>query len=139
MKTILITILITISIFASGQQDARKIPSHVVDVIGYSLIDSKDAFFILGIKKYGMMQKSWAFSNKEDAQAYAEKHGGCIVDYATYIKMDDKKVDEYVKKHGIVIAVDKNTTKSVDKNSTIKKNNSNSDVYSIKNRAKYKF
>jgi len=139
MKTILIIILLTISIFATQKEYVRDIPKNVVDLNSLAFIDSKKAFFIIGNDKYGSMKKSWAFKNKEIAQKYAEMHGGCIIDYETYVKMDDKAVEEYVKEHGIVIKRDTNVTKpiksskpSVDKNSnSVKKTKSYEDIYSI--------
>jgi len=81
----------------------REIPSYIVDAKNYSLVDAKKAFFIIGSSKYGIMKENFAFSYKKDAEEYVKKRGGCVIDYKTYINMDDKAVDEYVKKHGIKI------------------------------------
>lgn len=125
MKTILILLTITIFTAQAAQKEyIRDIPKNVVCVQSTAFINSKDAFFIIGNYKHGMMQKSWAFSTREGAQRYADKNGGCIVDYETYVKMDDKAVKEYVKEHGIVITKDTNTTKIAKDNST-KKSNTN--------------
>ena len=131
MKTIIMIILITISIFAS-QNDARKIPEYVIGAKSMGLIKAKDAFFIIGSRKYGIMKDTFAFSSKKNAEEYIKKTGGCVVDYNTYIKMDDKEVEKYVKEHGIVIVKDTNTTKP------IKKSKPASGIYSKENMKKYR-
>ncbi len=151
MKTTIILILLTISIFATQKEYVRDIPKYVVDVPSTAFIDSKNAYYIIGNKKYGTMQKSWGFLNKETAQKYAEKYGGCIVDYETYVKMDDEAVEKYVKEHGIVISKDINTTKPIDTkpikkskptsnrySNPIKKSNTPVDIFSKENLEKYR-
>ena len=141
MKTVLIIVLLTISIFATQKEYVRDIPNKVVDLNSLAFINAKEAFFILGNDKYGSMKKSWAFKNKEVAQKYAEMRGGCIVDYETYVKMDDEAVKKYVKKHAIIIAKDTNVTKVVkpskpssnNASSPIKKAKSYEDIYSLEN------
>ncbi len=138
MKTVLIIVLLTISIFATQKEYVRDIPNKVVDLNSLAFINAKEAFFILGNDKYGSMKKSWAFKNKEVAQKYAEMRGGCIVDYETYVKMDDEAVKKYVKKHAIIIAKDTNVTKVVKQpnkpsSSPIKKAKSYEDIYSLEN------
>lgn len=135
MKTILIIILLTISIFGAQKEYTRDIPENVVDLNSLSLINSKEAFFIIGNNKYGSMQKSWAFKDKETAQTYAQMHGGCIVDYETYVKMDDEAIKKYVKEHGIVIKRDTNITKQTVKTPTkshhpVEKTKSYKEIYS---------
>jgi len=131
MKTLLLIFLLVLSLIAS-EEDARKMPSYVIDTKSMSLIDSKKAFFIIGSRKYGTMKENFAFAKKEDAERYVKKNGGSVVDYNTYIKMDDKAVNEYVKKHGITIEK-KVTKKKTDVNNT------NSDIYNKENMKKYKF
>ena len=140
MKTALLIFLLALSLIASQKENARKIPSYIIDAKNYGLLDAKQAFFVIGSPKYGTMKENFAFVKKEDADEYVKKHGGCVVDYKTYVKMDDKAVDEYVKKHGVVLKkkeikekIDTNTTK------TIEKNTPKSDIYNKENMKKYKF
>lgn len=131
MKSLLLMILLTFSLMAAEEGYERKIPNFVIDNKSIKLIDSKKAFFILGNRKYGTMKKNFAFARKEDAQKYVERTGGCVVDYQTYLKMDDKDVEEYVKKHGITIE------KKVEEKK--EKKGLESDIYNKENMKKYKF
>ena len=98
---------------------------------------SKNAFFVLGNPKHGTMKKNFGFANKKGAEEYIKKNGGCVVDYATYVKMTDEDIEEYVKEHGVerevIIKPIKDTNVTVDKNGT------NSDMYNKENMKKYKF
>ncbi|MCW8954321.1 MAG: nitrous oxide reductase accessory protein NosL [Sulfurimonas sp.] len=138
MKTTLLIFLLILSLNASQEEHKRKIPSHIVDAKEYILVDSKKAFFILGSHKVGTMKEYFAFIKKEDAEEHVKKYGGCVVDYDTYAKMDDKEVEEYVKEHGIVAEKEK-SAKAVDANNTADTNTTESDIYNKENMQKYKF
>ena len=117
----------------------RKIPNFIIDVKSIKLIDSKKAFYVIGNEKHGIMKKNFGFADKEAAEKYVKKHEGCVVDYATYVKMTDKDIEEYVKEHGYVIPKEKKTTKAVDANKTIDIKSTDKDIYNKKNLKKYKF
>ncbi len=91
MKTTLILFLLSISLLASQTQtdensNTTEIPQYMVDAKTFSMINSTEAFYIIGGSKYGIMTKRVAFAKKEDAEEYAKTHGGEVVDYTTYIE-----------------------------------------------------
>ncbi|MCF6308914.1 MAG: nitrous oxide reductase accessory protein NosL [Sulfurimonas sp.] len=133
MKTILLIILLTLSLSAFE----RKIPSYIIDVTTIKLIGSKTAFYVIGNEQHGTMKKNFGFAAKKTAQKYVERNGGCVVDYATYVKMTDEDIEEYVKENGIVIVVEKKTP--ADANVTVDTNATDADIYNKKNMQKYKF
>ncbi|MCF6331213.1 MAG: hypothetical protein L3I99_06670 [Sulfurimonas sp.] len=138
MKIILIITLLCISIFAQQKQYVREIPKYVVGVKSLSLFDSKKAFFVIGAYKYGLMMDTFAFRHKGNAQEYIKKYGGCVVDYETYVKMDDEAVKKHVKKHGIVIPKDMNTTKLIKKSKSDSNISSKTDIYSKEKLQRYR-
>lgn len=95
MKTILLMFLLALALVASEQKEAPKaqsateVPNYIIDAKNYSLIDAKKAFYVIDTNKYGTMQEHFAFANEKDAQEYVEKNGGSVVDYETYIKMNE--------------------------------------------------
>ncbi|MCK4738137.1 MAG: nitrous oxide reductase accessory protein NosL [Sulfurimonas sp.] len=133
MKAILLMILLMLSLNAYQ----RSIPSYIIDVPSMKLMNSKNAFFVLGNTKHGIMKKNFGFANKKDAEEYVKERGGCVVDYATYVKMTDEDIEEYVKEHGVEREVIKVPVK--DTNVTVDKNDTNSDIYNKENMKKYKF
>ena len=135
MKTLILIFLFALSLVALEKEYVRKIPTYVIDTKSMGMINAKQAFYIIGNSKHGMMKDNFAFFAKEDAQAYISSRGGCVVDYETYVKMNDADIQEYVKEHGVVIEK-KEIVKKVDKNNT---KDPSSDVYSKENMNKYKF
>ena len=128
MKTMLLILLLAITTIASQEQETtestesnitKEIPEFVIDSANYGMISSKDAFFTLGSRSFGTMATVFSFATKEDAQKYIEEFGGCILDYDTYVKMDEEDEKKYIKEHAIApIVKDINTTKLTDANST---------------------
>ncbi len=91
MKTTLLIFLLSMSLIASQAQtpessNAAEIPKYMVDAKTFSMIDSTQAFYVIGGNKYGIMTKRIAFAKKEDAQEYAKINGGEIVDYKAFIE-----------------------------------------------------
>lgn len=94
MKTILLLFLLSISLIASEKevpkkQNAKQELSYIIDAKNYGLIDAKKAFFVINSHKYGTMQDYFAFAEEKDAKEHVEKYGGSVVDYETYMKLDE--------------------------------------------------
>ncbi|OHD97288.1 MAG: hypothetical protein A3E21_07085 [Sulfurimonas sp. RIFCSPHIGHO2_12_FULL_36_9] len=95
MKTTLLIFLIALSLIASEKKDIVtkdslvKKPTYIIDAKNYGLIDAKNAFFVINSHKYGTMQESFAFAEEKDAKEHVEKYGGSVVNYETYIKLDE--------------------------------------------------
>ncbi|MFA5233075.1 MAG: nitrous oxide reductase accessory protein NosL [Sulfurimonas sp.] len=94
MKTILLLFLLSISLIALEKevpkpQNAKQELSYIIDAKNYGLIDAKKAFFVINSHKYGTMQDYFAFAEEKDAKEHVQKYGGAVVDYETYMKLDD--------------------------------------------------
>jgi len=94
LKTILLMFLLAISLIASEKevqktQNTKQELNYIIDAKNYGLIDAKNAFFVINSHKYGTMQEYFAFAEEKDAKEYVEKYGGSVVDYETYIKLDE--------------------------------------------------
>ena len=94
MKTVLLIFLLSISLIAAEKeapkkQNAKQELSYIIDAKNYGLINAKKAFFVINSHKYGTMQDYFAFAEEKDAKEYVEKYGGSVVDYETYIKLDE--------------------------------------------------
>lgn len=89
MKTLFLILLLTISLIAEQKnQNEQPMPEFVVDAKNFGLIDAKEAYYIIGSYKYGTMKEAFAFAYEKDALEHVKKHGGSVVDYKTFIKMD---------------------------------------------------
>jgi hypothetical protein len=73
----------------------------VVDVTSLKYIDSKDAFYVVGSKVGGTMtmMSKYAFAKKTDAQKFANKNGGMIVDFE---KAYDSAISDFAKDTALV-------------------------------------
>jgi nitrous oxide reductase accessory protein NosL len=70
-----------------GDGIALKNP-QVVDVESLKLISVNDATYVVGSKVRGTMSRvsKYAFLKKQDAEAFAAKHGGEIMDFNSALK-----------------------------------------------------
>lgn len=95
MRTALLIFLVAISLIASEKKEVVKTngavqkPNFIIDAKNYGLIDAKKAFYVINSRKYGTMQESFAFATEEDAKQHVKQYGGSVVDYETYIKLDE--------------------------------------------------
>ena len=66
----------------------------VVDVTSEKLIDANSAFYVLGSRVMGTMTKisKFAFAKKDDAEAFAKKRGGTVVDFKTALESAKKSI-----------------------------------------------
>jgi nitrous oxide reductase accessory protein NosL len=73
----------------------------VVDVTSLKYIDAKDAFYVVGSKVGGTMtmMSKYAFGKKTDAQKFANKNGGMIVDFE---KAYDSAISDFAKDTALV-------------------------------------
>lgn len=95
MKSLLLTLLITISLVASQKettptQSVKEEIKYIVDAKNYGLVAAKDAFYVIDSRKYGTMQDQFAFAKEEDANDHVKKYGGSVVNYETYQKLQEE-------------------------------------------------
>jgi len=94
VKAILLIFLLAISLIASEKevtkaQNTKQELNYIIDAKNYGLIDAKKAFFVINSHKYGTMQDYFAFAEEKDAKEHVQKYGGSVVNYETYIKLDE--------------------------------------------------
>ncbi len=72
----------------------------VVDTNSFQFIDAKKAFYVLGSHKKGTMSpvSKYAFSTKQEAEAFAKENGGTVSDFTGALELAKKDFSPEVKK-----------------------------------------
>jgi nitrous oxide reductase accessory protein NosL len=78
------------------ENQAKKVKGiQVADCKTRTLIDARNAVWVIGGKKSGVMTEvgKWAFAHKEDAEAFRATNGGKLSDFDEALELSRKELD----------------------------------------------